>query len=150
MKGRKLNPTHLRIIKGNPSGRPLPENEPKPKVAKPRLPRGASARVKKHWVNISEVLLQYGLLTEMDHIAFRILCEYLAEYEECNEEINKRGRMVKGQKSTAVRHPLITVRNQAWDNVYRILGDFGMTPSSRARVKSSIDNGEDDDPWSKF
>ena len=61
-RGRKPKPTALKVLEGNPGGRPLNLNEPKPVKKAPRCPSWLEDEAKKEWKRMGKVLEQLGLL----------------------------------------------------------------------------------------
>ena len=47
--GRRPLPTQLKILHGNPGGRPLNRREPKPRSTAPRCPNWLSPEAKRAW-----------------------------------------------------------------------------------------------------
>ena len=64
--GPKPKPTALKIAQGNPGHRPLPKNEPRPRVAAPSMPDFLDAGGRAEWRRVVPILLEMGLLTKMD------------------------------------------------------------------------------------
>lgn len=111
MKGAPAKPTALKILQGNPGKRPLPKNEPIPPdgdVVRPRMGKRAASV----WDRYAPLIGQMGLLTVVDVPAFAMLCSLIAESE------------WKPREMSATR----IARMEA------LFGQFGMTPSSRARL----------------
>ena len=69
-RGRKPKPTAIKELEGNPGGRPLNPNEPRPDKKAPRCPSWLEEEAKKEWKRMGRMLEQAGLLTEMDMAAF--------------------------------------------------------------------------------
>jgi phage terminase small subunit len=68
MKGRKPQPTYLKILKGNPGHRPLPQGEPAPPIADvcpgpPEELRGAALAI---WEKVAPGLFAMQLLSHLD------------------------------------------------------------------------------------
>ena len=59
MKGRKPVPTYLKILRGNPGKRPLPENEPTPEPGA-TMPDWFSPAAAAHWPTMAESLKKRG------------------------------------------------------------------------------------------
>ena len=55
-RGRKPKPTALKELEGNPGGRPLNHNEPKPAKKAPRCPSWLEDEAKKEWKRMGKVL----------------------------------------------------------------------------------------------
>src|SRR5262245_20894550 len=113
MRGRKPKPLALKILEGS---RVDPGN-----FAQPHLPPGSTdppAGMTGHalakWCELAPVLSAAGLLTAGDRTALEQLCE---EY------------------ATIKQHPHNS--NSARDRLRRMLCEFGLTPSSRSRIKST-------------
>ena len=83
--GRKPKPTALKMLEGNPRGRPLNTEEPKPEKKAPRCPSWLEAEAKKEWKRLAKVLENMGLLTEMDMAAFAGYCQAYARWKEAEE-----------------------------------------------------------------
>jgi phage terminase small subunit len=114
MRGRPTKPTALKILQGNPGGRPLPENEPIPPDGEVEKPEGMSAPAGAMWDRYAPMIEEMGLLTVADVPAFAFLCALMAE-----ADFDPRGM-------AAAR---ITRMEALWSK-------FGMDPSSRARLGS--------------
>ena len=81
-RGRKPKPTALKMLEGNPGGRPLNTKEPKPEKKAPRCPSWLEDEAKKEWKRMAKVLENMGLLTEMDMAAFAGYCQAYARWKE--------------------------------------------------------------------
>ena len=93
-RGRKPKPTALKVLEGNPGGRPLNVNEPKPVKKAPRCPSWLEDEAKKEWKRMGKVLEQLGLLTEMDMAAFAGYCQAYARWKEAEEFITQHGTII--------------------------------------------------------
>lgn len=98
------------------------------------------------------MLSRLKLLTEADEDALAFLADAYAEYIECRGVIRKKGRTYSTVTLTGgemVRpRPEVMMAADAWRRVHRMLVEFGLTPSSRARV--SVSGGEEKDPFEEF
>lgn len=133
-RGAKPKPTVLKLLAGNPGRRPLNENEPRPPQATPVKPEGLSAVAEQHWEIVAGHLLSCGLLTEIDKPAFALYCEAYARWYEANEKIKEHGTVVKAPSGFPVQSPYLGIANRSFDQMTKLLVEFGMTPSSRSRV----------------
>ena len=70
MSGPPRKPTRLRILEGNPSKRPLPNNEPQPDPTMPECPDWLMADAKEEWHRVAPELHRIGLLTIVDQTAW--------------------------------------------------------------------------------
>jgi P27 family predicted phage terminase small subunit len=133
--GPKPKPTELKKLAGNPGKRPLNSQEPQPEPASTRCPHGLSDGAKKFWRKQAKQMIELGVLTSADVPAFILMAEHLAIAREAREIIADSGLMDKDVNGVDRKHPLL----QVWrDNstAYRMYAsEFGLTPSSRSRLK---------------
>lgn len=151
MAGRKPKPTNLKLIQGNPGKRKLPEHEPTPDVADPEYPapEHLSEFAKAHWGAVCRMLSEANVLTVMDLDALAMYCDAYARWVEANEKIRVTGTVVKAPTSGyPMQSPYLSVANKAFEQMRAILTEFGMTPSSRTRVKTV--SKAKDDPLDKY
>jgi len=127
-------PTHLRILEGNRSRRPLNENEPKPKQVMPECPDHLSDEAKKQWNKLGKQLFDVGILTELDGDALAMYCDAWARWVNAKEMLDKHGAVFKSKNGFPALNPYFAVASQAFEQMRRILQEFGMTPSSRTRL----------------
>lgn len=137
MKGRKPKPTHLKVLQGNPGRRPLPADEPKLESCFPDPPGHLSEAARKHWNEVGGMLHETGILTALDADALAAYCELHVRWVEANEQIRKYGLVIKGPSGAPVQSPYFKISAITFDAMKAMLVEFGMTPSSRARVKST-------------
>jgi P27 family predicted phage terminase small subunit len=133
MRGRKPTPTALKLVRGNPGKRPLPENEPHPEAGA-AMPEWLSPEAAKHWPMIARQLDDAGVLTEMDAQALALYCEAFARWKHANEQVVRYGAVVKAPSGYPVQSPFLSIANKAFEQMTKLLVEFGMTPSSRSRV----------------
>ena len=135
--GPKTKPTTLKKAQGNPGKRPLPENEPMPDKPKklPMSPRHLDKIGRKEWNRIGKLLHKLGLLTDIDMTALAAYCSTYATWVEAQENIKKHGVLIKAQSGFPMQSPYLTISNKAMSEMRKWLVEFGMTPSSRTRVK---------------
>lgn len=140
MRGRKPKPTAMKKLAGNPGKRPLNENEPQPPVPDriPYVPRHLNDEGKREWRRIVNVLLEMGLYTVVDRAALAMYCQAWGRWVEAERKLDKE-REVLTSKATGnmYQNPWLHVANKAWEQMRKILAEFGLTPSSRARLSVS-------------
>lgn len=131
--GRKPKPTNLKVLAGNPGRRPLNELEPHPPAASRYAPRDLGPAERRYWRNLAPKLLRAGLLTELDVPALVRMCELHVRIDEALK-VAKKGLLIKTESGNWIQNPAIGIVNRAYDLLYRLEIEFGMTPSSRSRV----------------
>ena len=141
MKGRKMKPTKLKILHGNPGKRKLPKNEPEPlpgTLVPPDWLKGEGLIL---WGELVPVLDEMGVLSTSDRFALAALCSAYDDYREAATIVEREGQVytrttAAGSTSVAAR-PEIAIRNDAFRRMASMLGEFGLTPSSRTRVSAN-------------
>ncbi len=119
MRGRKPKPTALKILEGAQRCR-INTSEPTfPTNVTPRPPDWLGLYGKNRWRKLAPILAKAGLLTDGDIPAFEQLCD---EYD------------------TVRRDPLAA---GARDRYRKLLVEFGLTPSSRSRIRSAAPPAKD-------
>ena len=137
MKGRKPIPTKVRMLRGNPSKRPLPQNEPTPEPGCPSCPNHLSDEAKREWARISEELLRAGLLTQVDRAALAGYCQSWGLWVEACLALSQSGTVIKTESGFPMQNPYLSVANKALANIGKFLVEFGMSPSSRTRISAT-------------
>lgn len=150
MPGRNPTPTAVRRLQGNPSGRPLPENEPKLKAEAPAPPKwlrrdSASLNI---WRQIAPQLERMGVLSKPDQFALAALVMAYRDWLEAQDVVRKRGMFYEKKSDrggwSLAPHPAVQIRNEAWKRFTSQLSKFGLDPSSRTRVGVLPETTEDE------
>lgn len=145
MKGGKPKPTALKILHGNPGKRPLNDREPKVDPAIPDPPEHMTERQVAIWNRFSKEMKSAGVLTKLDAVAYEMLCRAYVAATEAAEKVAEFGPiwMDKGDSKIPkfAYSPYWAVQNREEKKLLALLTEFGMTPSSRTRVKVDKEPG---------
>ena len=133
-RGRKPKPTALKMLEGNPGGRPINEAEPKPQKKAPRCPTWLEDEAKREWKRMAKVLEQLGLLTEMDMAAFAGYCQAYARWKEAEEFLTQHGSMVRTPNGYLQQVPQVSIAQTNMKIMLKFCEQFGLTPSARSRI----------------
>ncbi len=139
-RGRKPTPTHLKEVRGNPGHRPLPEDEPEITAPSelPEPPEHLDVEACREWVRTGTLLLNSGLLTELDTGALALYCTAYSRWVDAEERIRKHGPIVESPGTGyPSQSPYLQIANKAMEQMLKIQAEFGMTPSSRTRVRTA-------------
>ena len=147
--GRKPKPTVLKLLHGTARKHRINPREPKPKVGEMLPPEHLSPLAREHWITVEEQLRSAGILTTLDRPALEVLCEVYARWCLANEEIKKTGILIRGESGGFVKSPYLFVSSKSFDQMLKMLTEFGMTPSARTRV-NAIGGNEPDNEFEKF
>ena len=159
--GRRPLPTAVKKLRGNPGKRKLNPAEPKLPSSEPVMPRGLSKVAAAEWRSIVPELVLLGVLTRVDGKALAAYCHCFARWFEAEKEVQDRGiivdepilggtpnnREIVGYRPK--RNPAVSISNDALRLMRSYLVEFGMTPSSRTRIRIEKPE-ESEDPFEKF
>ncbi len=138
---RKL-PTHLRLLRGNPSKRPI-GREPEPLIpdTPPSPPDFLSEAAVNEWWRIAPDLHALGLLTVLDVMPLAAYCQAFAHWIDAErllaamaDKDATSGLLVRGQAGSPIANPLLKVARAAARDMLRVAGEFGLTPGCRSRL----------------
>lgn len=137
MRGRKPKPTKLKELAGNPGKRALNPNEPEPPVPDraPYAPRYLNKDAQKEWRRVVGVLIELGLYTDLDYAALAMYCQAYGRWVQMERELADEDLVLVGAEGGLYQNPKLHVANKAWEQMRKILAEFGLTPSSRSRLE---------------
>ncbi|MBL5859868.1 phage terminase small subunit P27 family [Serratia fonticola] len=148
MSGPPKTPTHLRLVRGNPSKRAINKNEPKPPSGVPPTPKHFDKQGKYWFKRMAEELDALGVMSQLDARALELLVEAYTEYRHHCEVLDQEGYSYKTDEGLVKPHPQAAMKADVWKRMRGMLGEFGMTPSSRSKVNAT---GPDKvDPMAEF
>ena len=139
----KRLPTELKKQRGTLRKDRLNENEPKLPSVIPPIPTWLSEDGQKAFSELSNLLHDMSVLTQADELALTLLCDAYSEYKKAKEVVNELGSTMEvtsreGNTKSVIR-PEVQIANQSFVRVFQLLKEFGLTPSSRAKV-NAIEN----------
>jgi P27 family predicted phage terminase small subunit len=144
-------PTHLKLIRGNPGRRPLNKNEPQPTIAEtvPDAPAWLSSFACDEWCERAPELHRLGLLTSLDLSLFAGYCESYSQWRQAQELLAQmakkdavtNGLLVRGANGTATPNPLLKVSRLAAQHMLRLASEFGLSPVARSRIAAGVPTG---------
>jgi len=149
MKGRKPIPSKIKALRGHPDKRPhAAKGEPAPPPGLPDCPNHLSLEAKGEWARITDELAACGLLTRIDRAALAAYCQAWGRWVQAEQELKKTSLVVKTTAGNVIQNPYLSIANKAIEIMYRLLAEFGMTPSARSRIK--IDGPQHEDKLEKL
>lgn len=141
MRGRKPKPVAFRENPKNATPeRKIKENEPAfPSFKRaPSPPDHLNEHAAAEWRRMCPILIRAGLFTAADIAALTLYCEAWGRLVDANLAIEKTGMLIKTTNGNVIQNPHVGIANRAWEQVRKILTEFGLTPSSRARLHWSL------------
>jgi P27 family predicted phage terminase small subunit len=148
MRGRKPLPGNVVRLRGNPGKRRLNDAEPRPSSRAPTCPACLGDEARKEWKRLVAELAELGLLTRLDRGLLAAYCQAYALWVEAVSSIEHYGTMVKSPNGFPIQSPYVGVANKQVDIMVRIAAEFGMTPSSRTRIR--VGQPTPEDPFEAF
>lgn len=135
MRGRKPKPTNLKLITG--TQRPDRENvdEPKPPITIPDAPDHLQDEEIDVFIDIAGKLARMRVMTEMDVDAVAFYAVRFVVWKEAMSVVRETGLLAKAKNGSPIQNPYLGIANKAQADCMKILIEFGLTPSSRTRIK---------------
>lgn len=98
------------------------------------------------WDRIAPILYNYNILTELCIAALGVYCQPFGIYARALDAIETFGTkdgqdcglLIKTTSGTSKENPLVGIANKAAADMVRYATEFGMTPSSRTKIKKII------------
>lgn len=133
-RGPKPVPREVRVARGNPSGRPLPEpvrvamlyEAPKPPA---KLPKAALAV----WNAVVPPLIEVGIISQVDLPLVEAYCRFVARAREAEGLVEQEGLVIEGKVSKVV-HPAVRVARDSWAQASALAEKLGLDPTGRTRL----------------
>lgn len=134
MKGRKPKPTKLKILDGDKNKKRINRHEPKPVTLKTTCPRYLDETAKLAWNRLYPELHGMGLVAKIDRDALGAYCQAYARYVKYEKIVMEKGELYKTAAGNVIMSPALAVANRALEQMRQFMAEFGLTPSSRARI----------------
>lgn len=151
MVGRKHKPTKIHKLNGNPSRKNLDTGEPEPENCIPACPSILKGQALEEWQRVTKELFKLGLISELDRGQLAIMCQAWGEYCDYTKLIEKHGAIFKAPRTGyPVIRPFVSMARNAADRYIKISIEFGMSPSSRARLGTGVPKSDEADPLERL
>lgn len=139
MPGRKPKPTYLKLMDGNPGKRPLNMNEPSPAIELPEAPADLDDLALAEWEQLAPELVKVGCLSAIDARQLALYCDIRSRLVKAKQALKDEYVLAgAGENGGLYQNPLLAVVNKCTEQMMKIAAEFGMTPSSRTKIK--VDN----------
>ena len=142
MRGRKPQPTGLKILKGTREDR-VNRDEPTPPEGMPQPPSHLDNLARAEWVSICELLASMGIGSKADAPALVLYCTTYSKWLRARSAIVKHGLTV-ASKNGIRANPAVAMELAAARLMKDLLVEFGLTPSSRSRIKTAGEKPRDE------
>jgi P27 family predicted phage terminase small subunit len=159
-RGRKPKPSALKILTGQDRADRMPKGEPVVTVMSylPEPPSHLDDYALDEWHHICGALYRCGILTEIDGHGLSMYCQAYGRWRRAEEAIQKAsfdepstgGLIIKTTNGNIIQNPMVGIANTAMRDAMKYAAEYGLTPSSRARLGSFAGSGEKTDPAERF
>ncbi|MGZ4955296.1 MAG: phage terminase small subunit P27 family [Methylobacter sp.] len=145
--GRRALPNNVHILQGNRSKKPghALRDTINPDVEVPGCPSHLLPDAKKEWKRIAPELEKMRIISQMDRAALAVYCQAYARWVQAESKIkelssgpNKDAGLIdltpNGFKQMSV---WLQISNRAVEQMHKFLAEFGMSPSSRSKIREA-------------
>lgn len=159
-RGPAPKPASLHLIRGNPSKIPASQLDGQLRVpaAIPDAPGWLDTEAANEWARLAPLLLELGLVTELDRGALVECCQAWSWYVSLQRAFNelqadaRRTASGKGSRLQAAvdvaimttpqgyqqQKPIVQMLNKAREEYRKSLAQFGLSPSARSRATPAV------------
>ncbi len=163
-RGPPPKPTVLKLVAGNPGGRPLNIREPVPPPGDAEPPPHLDERARSVWAQVVPRLVKIGLARSIDGEALARYCQLVTMWRDCTAFIEKNGRSYPVRAESGdpkkpgriVRFDAFVETSMAMRLARELLAierEFGLTPAARSRIQVAAETaskGDINDLKAKF
>ena len=148
--GRKPIPAQLHKLKGSfRSDRH--EVKPGVEVVNPSPPRGLPRAAKEEWRRMAAVLSKYRLLSDLDLTALEMYCRVFARWQAVEKKLQEVDELVfETENKYQVQSAYLGIANACMKQLNHLMGEFGMTPATRERLRALNDAPQKEDAFDEF
>ena len=148
MAGRKALPDGLKLVKGTLRNHRVNKDAPAPEKGATKAPEFLSPIAAEEFERKAEGLARLNVYTEWDDSALAAYAEAYARWRDATAKLQKTSLIIKTEKGNIIQNPLVGIANKAAEMMHRYLTEFGLTPSSRTRIKVSAETKQNE--WEAF
>jgi P27 family predicted phage terminase small subunit len=136
-RGQKPTPKALRILRGNPSKKRLPRNEPDGVGDLWSPPSYFDSEQRDEWDRVIENAPR-SLLTGTDRDIVAAYVVAVVEYARAVIEVRTGGQIEKTKNGNVIQNPYLGILNRQALLIYKFGSQLGFSPAARASLGNSI------------
>jgi P27 family predicted phage terminase small subunit len=136
-RGPKPEPTNLRILRGNPGRRRLPDREVQPDATPPACPDHLDDEARREWNRVIGELSRLGLVTTLDRAALAAYCHAWSRWIGAEAKLKEFGTIIKSPNGYPIMSPYLSIANTALKQMRDFLVEFGMSPQARHGLETT-------------
>lgn len=135
-RGPKPMPRNLKIVKGADRPSRMNDDEPILPVAIPDAPDHLEGGEIDCFYDVAGKLARMRVISEADADAISVYAVNWIRWQEATAKVREMGMVVKSPKNYPIQNPFLAIANRCQKECVSIMAEFGLTPSSRTRVKA--------------
>lgn len=156
-RGRPAKTHAQRVLSGNAGKRKMPDPDTAPlpsarvvsaedqrtEVASfgaPPAPKHLSKIAKEEWRRLAKLMVDRGLLRELDMMAFEVRCETYARWRKAKGIVERKG-LTYQHAGLVKKRPEVGIISDCESRIARFDSEFGLTPAARARTTIATGDG---------
>jgi len=112
-------------------------DEPQVAVCAPDPPEHLTDVEADKFREVAHKLARMRVMSDADVDALGVFAVNWVRYLDANAKVREMGLIVKSPNNYPIQNPFLAISRQSEKTCLSILTEFGLTPSSRTRVKSS-------------
>jgi P27 family predicted phage terminase small subunit len=97
----------------------------------PLMPVWLEGEAALEWERQIHDLDERGMLFQTDRAALAMYCQSWGEFVNAVEYVKESGEVTMTDKGNCIQHPMVGIKNQAFDRCNKLGQQFGFSPSSR-------------------
>jgi len=134
-------PLALKLLRGNPGKRKLPQHEPTPDVlaSDTAVPEALldDPVAAKEWTRLVAILADTRVMTEADRAGLLALCQQWSLYLQSSASVRKSPLQKHPKTGLFSVSPMVGLSQKALNACHRLWIEFGLTPVSRTKVTAA-------------
>lgn len=137
MRGRRQEPSSLKLVKGTFRQDRHHVDTPTPEPGLPDPPASLNARQREIFLEIAGLMEKMKLASPSFVHKLELAAKAKFEIEEADRAIEADGGPVYRVKSLLKKHPSVDIRHKAMQLLHRCLDDLGLSPSTIGRTRTT-------------
>ena len=143
-RGPKPTPTELRILRGNPSKRPLNAAEPQPPASGIVMPEHLGEVAARRWGELLPMLQATRVMTRADVEALARYCDTYEWWLAVRAKLKAEGDTYPilndgGEIKYIAQRPEVSIAHKLATQLRQLEADFGLSPAARVSLKVEPD-----------
>lgn len=143
-RGPKPTPTELRILRGNPSKRPLNASEPQPPASGIVMPEHLGEVAARRWGELLPMLQATRVMTRADVEALARYCDTYEWWLAVRAKLKAEGDTYPilndgGEIKYIAQRPEVSIAHKLATQLRQLEADFGLSPAARVSLKVEPD-----------